>query len=190
MMKNKKVKVLAGVLAISVLTMAGSVVAGAAVNKNSPLASEAKITEDEALKTAREDAGLKAKEIDKSRVHLDYDDGILSYDVEFYVDNEEYDYEIDAKTGKILSKDYEIERDFWNSKGQSVNVKVSEAEAQKTALEQVSGATQDDIRIKLDRDDGQWVYEGSIFYGDMEYEFEINANTGKIISWESESIWD
>lgn len=104
--------------------------------------------------------------------------------------NEEYDYEIDAETGKILSKDYEIERDFWNSKNKKTSAKVSEAEAKKTALKQVNGATENDIRIKLDWDDGQLIYEGDIFHNEMEYEFEINADTGKIISWESESIWD
>ena len=189
-MRNRRVKVLAGALAVSVLTIAGSAVAGAAVNSNSQLASAAKLTEDEALKKAREDAGVKAKEIDQSRVYLDYDDGILSYDVEFYVGNEEYDYEIDAETGKILSKDYEIERDFWNSKNKKTSAKVSEAEAKKTALKQVNGATENDIRIKLDWDDGQLIYEGDIFHNEMEYEFEINADTGKIISWESESEWD
>ena len=189
-MRNRKGKVLAGILAASILTMTGSVLVGAEVNKKSWLASEAKITEKEALKTAREDAGLKEKEIDYSRVKLDYDDGVLAYDVEFYADREEYDYEIDAKSGKILSKDYEIEEDFWNTESGSTEAKVTKEEAKNTALKKVKGATKDDIRLKLDWDDGRLVYEGEIFYGDMDYEFEIHAQTGKVISWESESIWD
>ena len=34
---------------------------------------------------------------------MDFDNGIQKYDVEFYYGNKEYDYEIDASTGKILS---------------------------------------------------------------------------------------
>ena len=43
--------------------------------------------------------------------------------------------------------------------------------------------------MKLERDDGRLIYEGDIRYDGMEYEFEINAENGKIISWESESEW-
>lgn len=103
-MKNKGLKVLTGVLAaVSIFTMAGGLAVGAAVVKGERAGYEAnfkaKLTEDEVLKIAREDADLKEKETDRSRVKLDYDDGILSYDVEFYSGNKEYDYEIDANSG-------------------------------------------------------------------------------------------
>lgn len=39
----------------------------------------------------------------------EYDDGRLHYDVEFYSGNKEYDYEIAAKDGSILSVDMDIE---------------------------------------------------------------------------------
>ncbi len=68
---------------------------------------------------------------------------------------------------------------------------LSEADAKKVALEKVPGAQESDIRgWKLDRDDGRQEYEGSIFFEKMEYEFEIDATTGEIISWEAESIYD
>lgn len=38
---------------------------------------------------------------------MDYDDGIQKYDVEFYYNNMEYNYEIDANTGNIVS--YELD---------------------------------------------------------------------------------
>ena len=44
--------------------------------------------------------------------------------------------------------------------------------------------------MKLDRDDGKWIYEGDILYKNMEYEFEIDAETGKILSWEEEDMDD
>lgn len=149
---------------------------------------EAEYTEEEALEIAREDAQLEEKDIDKSRVKLERDDGFLIYNVEFYVGNEEYDYEIDADTGRIMDVDYEIEDDFLSEDTQGVEI--SEAEAEKIALEMVPGASSEDLHMKLERDDGRLIYEGDIRYDGMEYEFEINAENGKIISWESESEWD
>ena len=195
-MKNKGLKVLTGVLAaVSIFTMAGGLAVGAAVVKGERAGYEAnfkaKLTEDEVLKIAREDADLKEKETDRSRVKLDYDDGILSYDVEFYSGNKEYDFEIDAISGEILKVDYEIEREFQEPYG-SAEAKVSIEEATKTALAQVSGATEKELRIKADYDDGRLIYEGDILHDNVEYEFEISAETGKILSWESEkhSFWD
>ena len=119
---------------------------------------------------------------------LERDDGFLIYNVEFYVGNEEYDYEIDADTGRIMDVDYEIEDDFLSE--DTEGVEISEAEAEEIALEMVPGASSEDLHMKLERDDGRLIYEGDIRYDGMEYEFEINAENGKIISWESESEWD
>ncbi|MCR1952050.1 PepSY domain-containing protein [Clostridium sp. DSM 100503] len=33
---------------------------------------------------------------------MDYDDGIKKYDIEFYFNNKEYNYEVDANSGDIL----------------------------------------------------------------------------------------
>lgn len=67
---------------------------------------------------------------------------------------------------------------------------ISEEQAKKTALEKVPGAGDNDIKIHLDKDDGKTVYEGSIIYKDREYEFEIDAESGKILDWEEESVHD
>ena len=44
-----------------------------------------------------------------SKVKLDDDDGRGVYEIEFYVGNTEYDYEIDAHSGGII--EYDIDRD-------------------------------------------------------------------------------
>ena len=38
------------------------------------------------------------------------------------------------------------------------------------------------MQVKLDRDDGQLVYDVEFYAGNTEYDYEINATTGKIIS--------
>ena len=68
---------------------------------------------------------------------------------------------------------------------------ISEDEAKQIALSKVEGASASDIsRIDLDYDDGRWVYEGEIYLGEWEYEFEINAENGKIMGFEKDHIYD
>ena len=79
--------------------------------------------------------------------------------------------------------------------GQSTNtanatVAVTEAEAKSLVLERVDGATESDVWMKLDREDGRLVYEGQVIYNRMEYEFELDANSGTFYSWEVESVHD
>lgn len=149
------------------------------------------ISEEEAKKIALKDAGFKEEEISGIRIKLETDDGVQEYEVDFYADNKEYDYDIDAVSGEIRSKDKDIDDDFkWDTSSSSSDAKISEAKAKKIALKKVSGATEKDIRIHLDKDDGRVIYEGSIVYNDREYDFEIDAVNGDILEWEEESIYD
>ncbi len=70
--------------------------------------------------------------------------------------------------------------------GSASNVALSLEEAQNIALARVPGATAQNIRIELDFDDGWYLYEGDILYNRVEYEFEIDANTGNVLKWEEE----
>lgn len=146
------------------------------------------LSSEEAKSIALKDAGLTEDQISAIRIRQEMDDGIQQYEVEFYAGDKEYDYEIDAISGNILSKDMDIEDDFKKS-GDS-DAAISEEQAKKTALEKVPGAGENDINIHLDKDDGRAVYEGSIIYEDREYEFEIDADNGRILDWEEESVYD
>ena len=68
--------------------------------------------------------------------------------------------------------------------------RITEAEAKRLVLERVEGATESDVWMRLDREDGRLVYEGQVIYNRMEYEFEIDADTGTFYSWEVESVHD
>ena len=65
----------------------------------------AKITGDEAKKAALKHAGLKENEVTDLDVDLDRDNGVLIYEVDFHHGNIEYDYDINAVTGDIISAD-------------------------------------------------------------------------------------
>ena len=38
--------------------------------------------------------------------------------------------------------------------------------------------------LELDDNDGMLIYEGEAFFGGVEYEFELNARTGRLLEWE------
>lgn len=146
------------------------------------------ISEDDAKSIALKDAKVSESDITGMRIKQKIDDGTSVYEVDFYVSNKEYEYEISAEDGSIRSKDTDIDNDF-GSAAQS-KAEVSLDDAKKTALSKVKGATEKDIRIHSEYDDGRQIYEGSIVYNEMEYDFEIDSETGKILSWESESVYD
>lgn len=143
------------------------------------------VDEAAAQKIALEHAGVKAADATITKSKLDYEDGRQVYDIEWYAGGAKYDYEIAADTGEIISSAYEEKTMGADSK----NVTVSEADAKKTALDRVSGATDKDIyEWKLDYDDGRPEYEGKIIYGGTEYEFTIDAATGSVMEWDAEKI--
>ena len=152
------------------------------------------ITVERAKQIALNDAGVKESSAVFLRANLDWDDGRMQYEVEFYSGNTEYDYDIDAVTGAILSSDRDLE-DFqiWNS-GTSTNRPanvssgsassgnyITAERAQQIALAECpSGSTV--VKCQFDWDDGRAEYEVEIRNGWTEYDFEIDAVTGTIFS--------
>lgn len=67
---------------------------------------------------------------------------------------------------------------------------ISRDEAVKIVLAKVSGATEQNLEMELEKDDGYWKYDGEIKYNGREYEFELSAETGKILEWSNEPIDD
>ena len=143
------------------------------------------VDEAAAQKIALEHAGVKAADATITKSKLDYEDGRQVYDIEWYAGGAKYDYEIATDTGEIISSAYEEKTMGADSR----NVTVREADAKKTALDRVSGATDKNLyEWKLDYDDGRPEYEGKIIYGGTEYEFTIDASTGSVMEWDAEKV--
>lgn len=147
------------------------------------------ISVEDAKAKALTHAGLTAKEVTFIETDLEWEDGRRVYDIEFYTaDYQEYDYEIDAATGEIRSFDYDAEG---FTPPASAGGPITREQAQKIALDKVPGADASHVKkLKLDRDDGKSVYEVEIIYSGMEYDLEIDAATGTILEFESDSIYD
>ena len=162
------------------------------------------ITEEEAKAIAFAHAQVDEVETKLLNIRLGTDDFQRYYDVEFYVGNAEYQYEINAETGRIDDFDVEglreqtylqteagpaevqIEDQTGQNKVIVAQANISEDEAAQIVLAKVPGASEANLWIKADLEDGLPVYEGKIIYDGMEYEFELDANDGTMRSWESE----
>ncbi len=73
--------------------------------------------------------------------------------------------------------------------GNIAGMKMPEADAKKRVLEKVPGATEEHIREwETSKDDGRQKYEGKIVFENTEYEFELDADSGEILKWETEPV--
>ena len=143
------------------------------------------VSEAKAQEIALAHAGVKPADATITKSKLDYDDGRQVYEIEWYANGAKYDYEIDVATGEVVKSDYEAKAVV----GTSNSATISEADAKKTVLARVSGATASDIyEWELDYDNGRPEYEGKIIYGGSEYEFTIDATSGTVTEWDVEVI--
>ena len=146
------------------------------------------------------DAGLANGDVTFTKAKLDYEDGIAVYDIEFYTAAYEYEYEVNASTGGIRSKDKEILEDRENEHPEAAE-HTGAAENPGNAVSEISvdqakyiaashaGFPVSDVdfsKVKLEKDDGMVIYEIEFYRNGIEYECEINAITGEILKYDSE----
>lgn len=152
------------------------------------------IGKQKAQEIALADAGVAAGDALHLIVKPDWDDGVRIYEVEFYTASQEYDYEIHAETGDILSRDREAEWNGTTASGSSSTgstasastTDIGEAKARSVALSH-AGISESDtsyIYAKKDWDDGRWVYDVEFWADGKEYDYEILASDGTILSYD------
>lgn len=149
----------------------------------------ASITEEQAKEIAANHAGVAVADLTFHSVSLEEDDGRRVYDVEFYSGSTEYDYEIDAATGDILSYDNDVENFSIPQQQSTATGSYIGEDAAKAAALQRAGLTEDQVRwekCELDEDDGRFSYELEFSSGQHEYECEVEAFTGEILNFEQD----
>ena len=144
-------------------------------------------------------------------IDFDFDKGV--YEVEVYYHNDAYEYKVDARTstegGRIIYTDFKYftngitddnssNNNNSNANGSSNNgnnattASISLDEAKNIALTHAN-LTEDAVsllRTEQEYDDGVLVYEIDFTYDTYEYDYKIDANTGEIISFDRDSIYD
>ena len=159
------------------------------------------ITEADAKQIALRHADVSESDATYMKVKLERDHGRDEYDVEFYAGNTEYDYEIDAVTGEILSFDYDAEsytppagqnqtgsgaEAGSQNQGEASYITPDQAKAAAFAHANVSEGDAAKLKVEFDQDHGRAEYDVEFDVGNTEYEYEIDAVTGEVISYETD----
>jgi uncharacterized membrane protein YkoI len=148
----------------------------------------ADISLEQAKDIALKSAGLKASDVTFVKEKKEMDDGRIEYEIEFYSGNIEYDYDIDAATGAVVSFDQEIENFAIPATKTTVaaSAGITKDQAIDIALKD-AGYTKKDtlyVNVKKDFDDGMEVYEIEFRVGFVEYNYDINVANGQIVDFE------
>ena len=144
------------------------------------------IGKDKALDIALAKAGLKKSQISGYDVEFECDDGVITYDVEFYSGSVEYEFEIDATTGSILEYETDgdgYESEYSDSSRDSSNY-IGRSKAKEIALAKAGLSASQIHDYEIELDDGE--YEIDFKYQNMEYEVDIDAKSGKILKFDKE----
>ena len=161
--------------------------AAAADGTSASAAASGPVTEEQAKSIALSQAGLTEDQVAAMRTETHTRRGQSVFEVEFRgSDGSEYSCDISASDGSVISYDYDA-----RGNAPTVNTEagmLSEEQIRAAVLERVPGASADSIRLELDEDDSRLIYEGELFYDNTEYEFQIDAYSGAVLEWESDSV--
>ncbi len=139
---------------------------------------------DAAPAIALADAGCTAADVTSLKAELDYDDGQYLYEVDFTYNGTRYEYEIVATDGSIYKKEIDDVTVVYPSATESGSTLLTTEEAKAIALADAGLSDATFTKVSLDREKGVQVYDIEFYTAEAEYEYEINAATGVIISKE------
>ena len=172
------------------------------------------ISKNEVKNIVAENMNVSSSDLYFENIDFEFDNS--AYEVEVYYQNKDYEYKIDAKEGKIIYTDFKYftnqnnssngnnnnngnsnsNSNNGNSNGQNslngVTASITLDEAKNIAI---TNAGLDINSVQFTREEQEYdnhtlLYELEFFSNNIEYDYEINATTGDIISFDRDSIYD
>ena len=152
------------------------------------------IGRDAAAYAAEHYAGTAALDSVTAEVDSELDESPAHYEVELHTAWGEFEYLVDAYTGKVLSGQKDLLAtapagdETAKPTAPSGGADIGHAKTKSIALNHAGVSENEayDMEIELDDEDGTLVYEVEFKSGNMEYSYEINAATGAILKHEAE----
>ena len=147
---------------------------------------------DAARTAAEEYAGMTALDSVTAEVDSELDESPAHYEVELHTAWGEFEYLVDAYTGKVLSgqKDLPATAPVGDETAKPIapTGDIGHAKAKSIALNPAGGSESkaNDMDTELDDDDVRRIYEVEFKSGNMEYDYEIDASSGAILKHEAE----
>lgn len=177
-MKKSFVKLATGLLTTGMLVVGGT----------TAMAQQTSITAEQAKAIALKDANVKEQDAVFITNHRDLENGKEVYDIEFYVGNKEYDYEISVADGTIVQKDTDIEHFAPSTRLNQTETAPTNANAKQAALKHANLKENQVQHLieKVDYENGRKVIEVTFYSNGKEYSYEIDAQTNVIVEWDVE----
>ena len=150
------------------------------------------IGRDAAAYAAEQYAGTTALDSVTAEIDSELDESPAHYEVELHTAWGEFEYLVDAYTGKVLSGQKDLlataPAGDETAKPTAPSGDIGHAKAKSIALNHAGVSENEayDMEIEPDDEDGTLVYEVEFKSGNMEYSYEINAATGAILKHETE----
>ena len=186
---------LATIILVACISLIGCNKSSTPNNQNS---NNNKITMEQAQEIALKHAKLTSDQVSFIKTDTELENGIEVYNIEFSYENKEYDYKINSANGEIVEydsdiEDYDITQQQATKENKSVtpnnqnsnNSKITVEKAKEISLKHANLKDNQVVfdKTEMDYDNGVQVYDIEFHYNNLEYNYEIDANTGNILSY-------
>lgn len=186
---------LATIILVACISLIGCNKSSTPNNQNS---NNNKITMEQAQEIALKHAKLTSDQVSFIKTDTELENGIEVYNIEFSYENKEYDYKINSSNGEIVEydsdiEDYDITQQQATKENKSVtpnnqnsnNSKITVEKAKEISLKHANLKDNQVVfdKTEMDYDNGVQIYDIEFHYNNIEYNYEIDANTGNILSY-------
>ena len=186
---------LATIILVACISLIGCNKSSTPNNQNS---NNSKITMEQAQEIALKHAKLTSDQVSFIKTDTELENGIEVYNIEFSYENKEYDYKINSANGEIVEYDYDIEdyditqqqategnKSVTPNNQNSNNSKITVEKAKEISLKHANLKDNQVVfdKTEMDYDNGVQIYDIEFHYNNIEYNYEIDANTGNILSY-------
>lgn len=191
-MSFRKIAGMASAIAAASVVSAGAIgISGVPVMA----ATATTITQAKAKSVALSHAKVTAKQISNYDIELEKKKNVVYYDIEFDANGYEYDYEINAKNATVIKFEKKAIKKKTATKTTAKTTTKTAAvtyigttKAKTIALNhaKLKASALKGLKVKLEKEKGVYIYDVEFKSGKYEYEYDINAVTGKIIKYDKE----
>ena len=194
LLNKKSVKLGVGIAGISAILLTGSVLAGQSMIKfGTQQTQQPTIAIDQVKKSVEKHLGF--TELQYESITLKNENRITYYEVKVNHNGVRYELTVDATTGSILGTEIEnpssSQQTLTTKQGTQAQVSITEERAKAITSEHTKKNNLTYTRIELSQDDdyaGALTYEIEAEADGIEYDLDINANTGQILKFEQKSM--
>lgn len=194
LLNKKSVKLGVGIAGISAVLLTGSVLANQSMIKfGTQQAHQPTIAIDQVKKSVEKHLGF--TELQYESITLKNENRITYYEVKVNHNGVRYELTVDATTGSILGTEIEnpssTQQTLTTKQGTQAQVSITEERAKAITSEHTKKNNLTYTRFELSQDDdyaGALTYEIEAEADGIEYDIDINANTGQILKFEQKAI--